>query len=189
MSLDIKMSTDSSNIKMQKIDPQMDISGQNASFQIQKKEGDFKIRQKADTVEIDSHPAFRQLNSYNPQELMIKEKQKAENKTVDAISQYVRDGETLMKVENKGTPLIDIAKSHSNTSNNVSLNIEHFPKDPIEVNVTKGYLEVDSTPDKIETFAQSNLRIDVQPGGVYTTIDKYPKVNVDIIGDLYDSKV
>ena len=59
----------------------------------------------------------------------------------------------------------------------------------LEAFVKEGYLEVEAIPDKLSTKVQKNLRIEVQPGGVYTTIDKIPKVNIETVGELIDSKV
>ena len=189
MSIRLDIKTEQSNLKIDKVDPQMNISGQEATMSIEKTDGDFKIHQKADTIDINSYNAYKQLNSYSPQDLMKKVYNEDKQKTSEAVSQYVRDGEAMMKIENKGKPLTEIGKAHGSPVGKTNLNIEHFPKEPIEVSVKEGYLEVEAIPDKLSTKVQKNLRIEVQPGGVYTTIDKIPKVNIETVGELIDSKV
>ena len=189
MSIRLDIRTEQSNLKIDKVDPKMDISGQDAKMTIEKTDGDFKVHQKADTIDIDSYNAYKQLNSYSPQDLMKKVYNQGKQKASEAISQYVRDGEAMMKIENKGNPLTEIGKAHGSPVGKTNLNVEHFPKEPIEISVKKGYLEVEAIPDKLSTKVQKNLRIEVQPGGVYTTIDKIPKVNIETVGELIDSKV
>lgn len=189
MSVSLNMRTEHSKLQIDKVDPQMNISGQEATVTVKNQKGDFKIHQKSDTLEIDSYNAYKQLNSYSPQDLMRKNYNEGKQKTSEAVSQYVRDGEATMEIENKGNPLIEIGKAHANKVGKTNLNIEHFPKEPIEISVKKGYLEVEVIPDKISTDVQKNLRIDVQPGGVYTKVEGIPKVNIEVIGELIDSKV
>ena len=189
MSIRLNIQTDRSNLIINKVDPKLDISGQEATMSIEKQDGDFKIHQKADTIDINNYNAFKQLNSYSPQDLMKKAYNEGKQKASEAVSQYVRDGEAAMKIENKGNPLIEIGKAHGSPVGKTNLNIENFPKEPIEVSVKKGYLDVEAIPDKLSTKVQKNLKIEVQPGGVYTTIDKLPKVNIETVGELIDSKV
>lgn len=189
MSISLNMRTDQSKLNINKVDPQMNISGQEATVKVNNQKGDFKIHQKSDTVEIDSYNAYKQLNSYSPQDLMRKIYNEGKQKASEAVSQYVRDGEAAMKIENKGKPLIEIGKAHANKVGKTNLNIEHFPKEPIEISVKKGYFEVEAIPDKISTDVQQNLRIDVQPGGVYIKVEGIPRVNIETVGESIDSKV
>ncbi len=189
MSVRLDIRTEQSNLKIDKVDPKMDISGQVAKMTIEKTDGDFKVHQKADTIDIDSYNAYKQLNSYSPQDLMKKVYNQGKQKASEAVSQYVRDGEAAMKIENKGNPLTEIGKAHGSPVGKTNLNVEHFPKEPIEISVKKGYLEVEAIPDKLSTKVQKNLKIEVQPGGVYTTVDKLPKVNIETVGELIDNKV
>lgn len=189
MSLNLKIDTQRSNLQMEAKDAKLNISGQDAKMDIQVEKGDFKVRQKSDTLEINNYPAFKQLNSYRVQDLMEKVNGEAKQKTSEAVSRYVQDGDAMMKIENKGTPLVEIAKQHSNTVGKTNLNVTHFPKEPIEINVKKGYLDIEAIPDKVSTHIQKNLKIEVAPGGVYTTVDKLPKVNIEVVGEQIDSKV
>ncbi len=189
MSLSLKIDTQRSNLQMEAKDAKLDISGQDAKMDVQVEKGDFKVRQKSDTLEINNYPAFKQLNSYKLQDLMEKVNEESKQKTSEAINRYVQDGDAMMKIENKGTPLIEIAKQHANTVGKTNLNVTHFPKEPIEISVKKGYLDIEAIPDKVSTNVQKNLRIEVTPGGVYTTLDKLPKVNVEVVGEQIDSKV
>lgn len=188
MSLSLRMWTDHSNVKMETKDAQMNISGKDATMNLQKKKGDFKINQKSDKVEINNYPAFKQLNGYSPQDLMRRNFSEAKQKASEAVSRYASEGEAMMQIENGGKPLVEIAKSHSNTVGKTNLNVGHFPEEPIDIKVREGYLDVEATPDEISTDVRKNLRIDVNRGGVYTTIDGYPKVNIDVVGELIDSR-
>ena len=188
MSLSLKIRTDQSNIQMETQNAQMDIQGQEATMTLDKTKGDFSINKKADTLEINSYPAMKQLNSYSPQDLMKNNFNEAKQKTSQAISQYVADGEAMMKIENKGKPLIEIGKRHGSAVGKTNLNVTHFPAEPIDIKVNEGYIDVQATPDEISPRVQKNLQINVQQGGVYTTVDGYPKVNIDVVGELIDSK-
>lgn len=189
MSLNLKIETQRSNLQMESKDARLDISGQDAKMDLKVEKGNFRVRQKSDTLEINNYPAFKQLNSYNVQDLMIKNKNEAKQKTSEAISRYTQDGNAMMKIENKGNPLVEIAKEHANTVGKTNLNVTHFPKEPIEINVKKGYLDIEAVPDKISVDVKKNLKIEVAPGGVYTALDKLPKVNIEVVGEHIDSKV
>ena len=89
MSIRLDIRTEQSNLKIDKVDPQMNISGQEATMSIEKTDGDFKIHQKADTIDINSYNAYKQLNSYSPQDLMKKVYNEGKQKTSEAVSQYV----------------------------------------------------------------------------------------------------
>lgn len=189
MAISLRMWTDNSSIQMETQDAQMDISGQAATMNLDKTKGDFSIRQKGDTLEIHNYPAYKQLNNYSPQDLMKKMHGEAKQKASQAISQYASDGEVMMKIENKGKPLIEIAKRHGEPVGKTNLNITHFPAEPIDISVNEGYVDVQATPDKIDVSVQKNLQINIQQGGVYTTVDGFPKVNIETVGELIDSKV
>ncbi len=189
MSVSIRINTDNTNIKLRTKDAKMKISGQEADFKLKKTKGKFDIRQKADTIEIDTYKAYKQLGLDSPQDLMRTIGRKSERKAKENISSYVRDGEAMMKIENKGKPILKIAEKNAHKEDKVELNVAYFPKTPIDIRVKKGYLKVEAEPDKISAEAKQQLRIDVKPGGVYTTVDNYPKVNIETVGEVYDSKV
>ncbi len=189
MSVSLKIHTDNSNVKLRTEDAKVRISGQEADFELKKTKGRFDIRQKADTIEIDTYRAYRQLGLESPQDLMRSQGRKSERKARENLSSYVRDGEAMMKIENKGKPILKIAEKNAHKEDNVELNVTHFPKTPIDIRVKKGYLKVEAEPDRVEAKVKQQLKIDVKPGGVYTTVDNYPKVNIETVGEVYDSKV
>lgn len=188
MSINLRINTENSHVNTRTVDAKMKIEGQQGNFELKKDKGSFRIKQKYDEIDIDNYRAYKQLNLESPQDLMKTQANKAQQKAKSDLSSYVRDGEALMKIENKGDPIIQIAEKNAFKHNNVSLNVEHYPETPIEVKVKEGYLKVEAEPDKFQVKSNSNLRIDVKPGGVYTTATT-PQVNIEAIGELYDSKI
>lgn len=188
MAVNLRINTENSRLQMRNVSPKMKIEGQGGDFSIKKTEGSMKIRQKADTVEINTYNAYKQLGLESPQDLMKSQGAKARKKAVQNMSSYVRDGEALMKIENKGNAIARISEKNANKVNEVDLNVAYFPEEPIEVKVKKGYLKIDSKPDKLDVKSDQKLKISVEPGGVYTKVDQYPKVNIKAVGEIYDSK-
>lgn len=188
MSINLRINTENSHLNTRTVDAKMNIQGQEGEFDLKKQKGSFKIKQKYDEIDIDNYRAYKQLNLESPQDLMKSQVSKAQQKAKSALSSYVRDGEALMKIENKGNPIIQIAEKNAFKHNDLSLNVEHYPRDPIEVKVREGYLQVEAELDKFQVNSKSNLKIDVTPGGVYTTATK-PKLSIEAIGELYDSKI
>lgn len=188
MAVSLRMNTQNSQINLKTKPAKMKISGQDADFKLKKTEGKFQIKQKSDTLDIDSYKAFKQLGLERTQDLMRSQGAKSRRKVKENISNYVRDGEAMMKIENKGNPVLKIAEKNAFKEDRVELNVTHFPQNPVEIRVKKGYLKVEAEPDKIEVDSKQKLNIDVTPGGVYTTVDRYPKVNIETVGEIYDSK-
>jgi hypothetical protein len=188
MAVSLRINTENSNLQMKSVSPKMKIEGQSGDFSIDKTKGSMKIRQKADTLEIDTYNAYKQLGLKSPQDLMKSQGAKSKKKSAENLSSYVRDGEALMKIENKGNAIARISEKNANKANEVDLNIAYFPEEPIEIKVKKGYLKIDAQPEKIEVKSNNKLKISVEPGGIYTKVDQYPKVNIKAVGEIYDSK-
>lgn len=188
MAVSLRINTEGSKLQIRNKDPKMKIKGQGGEFTVDNKKGSFKIRQKADTVEINTYNAYKQLGLERPQDQMRTYTRKSIKKASENMSKYVQDGEAMMRIENKGNSIPRIAEKNAFEADKVDLNVEHFPKEPIEVKVKKGYFKVEAEPDKIEVKSKKKLKINVEPGGVYTKVDHYPKVNIKAVGEIYDSK-
>lgn len=177
----INISPLNSNIQINKSDAKLHINGQHASMQVYKT-GDY--------FEIDKRDAKIHINNYGPDKQLYRKKimdmteeiaQEGQIGVSKGISRYVSDGETMMRIENKGNVIPRLAKKNSEPSR-MQVNIDYFPKEPIQISASEASMQVNSAPAKIEVESHSNLQIEAEAPRVEINVDRYPKVIVDVEG-------
>jgi hypothetical protein len=160
---------------------------------LNKTEHKFSVRQKFDKVEIHNYPPDKQLYRKNPTDLRRDIISYSQKKSGDAVSQYVREGDRAMKLENDEKNLFaNLAKERSYSKGKKDIRITYFPKEPIKISVNKGYMKVDYKPSNVKINTQKNIKIEAEPGQLNVGADQYPKVEIRAVqtpGNQIDTKV
>lgn len=104
---------------------------------------------------------------------------KARQKTLEAIGRISSEGDALMKIEKKGSPIADIAIN--NSEENVDLTVGTVQKNAIEWDV--GYINIEWSPHQLEFNwnVQSRPKIVVHPHSVKIYMRRKP--SIEIIAD------
>ncbi|MBZ4683470.1 MAG: hypothetical protein PWP46_1127 [Fusobacteriaceae bacterium] len=190
MSKLIQINTINSNIRISSTRPKMRISGQDATMNLSKTKSKFNIKTKSDTVEIHNYPADKQLYRKNPVDLQRDISSYSVQKGNQGISEYVRDGDRMMRIENKeknAIANISVEKTYRNGKKEI--NVGYFPKEPIQIRVKKGYVKIDYKPYKINLDVKKNLNIDSNKGTLNIGVDRYPKVEITTYDNKIDTKI
>jgi len=69
------------------------------------------IKSRDAEVDIDPYPSWYDMGYLKINDLRKKETINNNSRLLEIIAQYVKEGNKLMKIENKGDPLVEIAKS------------------------------------------------------------------------------
>jgi hypothetical protein len=176
-----------SNILIEKTNPKMSISGQVGNFRLEKEKRQFEIEKTDAKLEINSYPAKKQLNLKRPMDVKVDISQKAQQAYYESLAERSQNADLLLNIQDENVnALKEIAIKRSSKGKDVSLNIQYFPQEPIEINVTPGDININYAPEKIKTHVDKTLNIEFQRGEVNTKIDQYPKIEVDVVGDNID---
>jgi hypothetical protein len=182
-----------SNLQISSKDPKIKVTGNQSSMKLNQTKSKFTVKQKFDKVDINNYPPDKQLYRKNPTDLRRQIINYSKQKGNDAVSQYVREGNRAMELENDEKNLIsNLAKESSFAKGKKDIRITYFPQEPIEIKVKKGYMKVDSKPSSIKPSVQKNIKVEATPGDLQIGADQYPKVEIQAIttsGNNFDTKV
>ncbi|BDU51080.1 DUF6470 family protein [Haliovirga abyssi] len=179
----LKIETINAKINITKTDPKINITGQTGDFKLIKTEHRFEVEKKDAELLIHNYPAFRQLdNSKNIMDMTDKVASQSLNDSYTAIAEYASDGDAMMKIDKKSaSPIPYIAKRKAERNLKAKVKLDVFPKNPIQIDVRKGYVTSSYSPGKIETISKERLNISAQMGEINIKAN-YPKVNINVIG-------
>ncbi|TDT68073.1 hypothetical protein EV215_1794 [Hypnocyclicus thermotrophus] len=190
MSKMIQINTINSNIRISSTRPQMKIRGQDATMNLRKTKAKFNIKTKSDTVEIHNYPADKQLYRKNPVDLQKDISNYSLQKGNQAISEYVQDGDRMMKIENnEKNAIANISLEKLYRNGKKEINVGYFPKEPIRIRVKKGYVNINYKPYKIDLNVKKNLNINSKKGTLNIGVDRYPKVEITTYDNKIDTKI
>lgn len=189
--LDINITN--SNLRISGKDPKIKIQGHQASYNLNKTERKFTVKQKFDKVEIHNYPPDKQLYRKNPTDLRRQINNYSQQKASDAVSQYAREGERMKRLEdNEKNVLSNIATENSYAKGKKDIKIDFFPKEPVDISVKKGYMKVDYQPSRIKSNVQKHIKIETTPGDLQIGANQYPRVEITAIqtsGNKLDTKI
>lgn len=185
----LKIDTIDAKINIAKTDPKIYINGQNGEFKLIKKEHSFEIEKKDAKLLINSYPAFSQFDS-SKNIMDMADKVAADSVRIgyEAIAEYSRDGDAMMKIGKTTTsPIPYIAGRKAERFLKAEIKLSVFPKNPIQIKVSKGYVSSNYTPEAIEVISNKKLNISSKRGEVNINAN-YPKVNIKVVGNNIDYK-
>jgi len=186
--LDIK--TYNSNILIEKVQPKIEITGQVGNFSIEKEKRVFEIDKKNDKLVINNYPPKKAINFKRPEDLRQDISSTSKNEYMKGLAEIGDNKDLLLKIENKNVSAIkEIAKKKAYSGSDVSINISYFPQEPIKIDVEEGHFDINYKPEKIKTNIEKTLDIQVERGKVNIDIDRYPKVEINVVGENIDFTV
>lgn len=157
---------------------------------IQQPKADLQIRQQNATVtmqtsdsslNIDSSQARRDIGLIGPLESGRKNAQKGKQGVLAGIARRAREGEQLMRIENKGQPIQSIASTKTGRPMK-SLGIEFVPSiDSVKIAYTPSNLDISVQTHSPQISATINKPIhEYTPGKVSSYMIQYPSIEIDV---------
>lgn len=184
--LDIQVTN--SHLILDKTPGKLDIQGQIPDFTLEKIPHKFDMYIKNAEIEIHNYGPRKQMGLKNIEDLASDYANKGKSEASAAISEYVANGNAMMQIENKGSnPVAEIAVSGSERfSQPGEINVEFFPKEGPRILVTPGNIDVQFQHGEVNFHGQQKLQINYQPEVQQNSIDKYPKVDIEVVGGSVD---
>lgn len=167
----IGIRTERANIEIRNSQPKLNINRKPAEFRVNSKPARFKLDQSQYLVA-----------SGNMTTLFLSSTrfQRARQMTLDAIRRIAKEGDILMQIENKGTPIADIALQ--NTTKETSVNIAKFPQNKIVWE--KGYFQLEWSPHELELNWEINEpEIRATRPHVEIYMKRWPSIEISVITD------
>lgn len=184
--LDIQVTN--SHIILDRTPGKLDIQGMIPEFTLEKVPHKFDMYIKNAEIEIHNYGPRKQMGLKNMEDLTFDFANKGKSESSQAIAEYVANGDAMMQIENKGSnPTVDISVSGSEKfSQPGEINVEYFPKEGPEIIVKPGNIDVQFQHGEVNFHGQQTLQINYEPGKQQNSIDKYPKVNIEVVGGNVD---
>lgn len=167
----IGIRVEKANIEIKNSQPKFNIEHKPAKFHISEKSPKFKLDQ--------SHYL---VASGNMTTLFLSSTrfEKARKMTMDAIKRIADEGDILMQIENKGSPISDIAIE--NTTKEVSLTVAPMPQNDIVWE--KGFFELEWSPHEIDIKWEVNEpEITATRHKVEVYMKQWPSIDISVITD------
>lgn len=185
----LNIETIKSNIQIEHQSSRMQIENISSGIRIEKQDAKLDVYTRSPKLEIDSYPAFKQLNYRNTGDFMRYYGSISQQNATEAVSEYAGDGDAMMKIESKGDTIGAISDRKAARFGGDTVNIEYFPQEPIDIRVIEGVTGADFAPGFINISSEAKLNINVDRGGVTYNIDRFPKVNIETMGSVIDQKI
>lgn len=144
-----------------------------AELYIERRQGKLTIDQTQARADMDLKSVFRRTEEFA---------QNGKQAWLEGLARRVRQGDQLMKIENKGNPIALIAKENS-VKPEKSFNIGWIPSHfSVKTHYEPDHLDINWKVNKpiIDTEEQKPI-IDFQPGKVYTSLKEKNSLSIDFI--------
>lgn len=156
-----------------------------------------KLEQKSAEISIEQNPAELAIER-NPGKLTIDQTLARENldlksifkrndenavlskqKVMEYINKTVQEGNELMKIENKGQPIIEQAKR--NLERIIMFNTGNIPSQfSVKIDYTPSNIKIDWKVNKPDIQVQVNHPVhEYTPGKANIFVEQYPSINID----------
>jgi hypothetical protein len=159
--------------------PIQKLEQKSAEISIEQKPAEMTIERDPGTLTIDQTLARENLDLKSIFKRNDENAVQSKQKVMEYISKTVQEGNELMKIENKGQPIIDQAKRRleritafntGNTPSQFSVKIDYTPTN----------INIDWKVSKPNIRVQANQPIhEYTPGKVNVLMEQYPSINID----------
>lgn len=183
----LSIRTVNASIKIEKTDPKMQIEGQIPELHLEKSKSNFMIHNRPAKLLIDSYSFNRQLERKKIMDVVYDLARYGKRKGREAVAEKSSEGDSMMKIENKGDPIVQIAKNNAYRLTRATVKIRMLDK-PVRIDYRKGRIDTSYVPSRIEARLRGKLRIEATPGRVDISAN-YPKVIVEVAGKNINYKV
>ena len=168
-------------------DPQMKLKQSKSTLDIKQDVGNLNIKRDVVEINVDNYPPRYDLGYKNSKDF-IKDFAREGKKTArKAIGQYVRQGDQLMKIENKGKPLIKQAEqSLKPDKKEIGLRWKRGPKIKVKPHKLKVKYKP-NYPSVKSSMGAVNSNLDW--GKVKVSMDQYNKLEISLTGNRLNRMV
>ena len=161
--------------------PVQTIQQPNADLQIRQPNATVSMQTTDSILKIDSSQSRRDLGLISPLESGRKNAQKGKQGVIAGMARRAREGEQLMRIENKGQPIQSIASTK--TSRPIkSLGIKFLPSiNSVKIAYTPSKLDISVQTQSPQINATANKPIvEYTPGKVSAYMMQYPSIEIDV---------
>lgn len=158
----------------------LEIKNSHPKFHIENKPAKFHINEKTPKFKLDQSRYL--VSSGNMTTLFLSSTRfdKARQMTMEAIKRIADEGDLMMQIENKGSPVIDIAMQ--NTMKEVSVNVATPPQNPIMWE--KGFFEIEWSPHEVDIkWEVDKPEITATRHKVEVYMKQWPSIDISVITD------
>ncbi|MBA2175563.1 hypothetical protein H0266_11725 [Halobacillus locisalis] len=175
----LQVSTTQGRIGITKKDAVLHLKQQKADQQIQQPKADLQIRQRSGKLSIDQTKAWDNLKFQSGSEIVSEAAQLGRQDWLEGVARVSREGDELMRIENKGDPIASQAKRNAvwdfdykpgGRPVNELVDIS-YQANPADIEVKRNDPIIDSTP----RYPQ----LTYQKGNVDISLAQKPDVQID----------
>jgi hypothetical protein len=177
----IKIEQRTGKIGLQIKKPQQSLRQEKSTLEIHQDVGKLKIKKDVVEVNVDNYPARYDLGYKNSSDMVKQSARQGKEAVIKAIGQYSQQGDQLMRIENKGKPLVQQAKQATQAGKKeIGLRWKRGPK----INVKPHKLELDYKPNypSIKS-SMGSVATDLERGTVKVSLDQYNKLKISLTGN------
>ncbi|MEG7379400.1 DUF6470 family protein [Bacillus subtilis] len=168
----IGLTTTPATLKMEQPQADLEIEQPSAEMEISVTPGKLTIDQTQAWEELDRKHIFKRIEEAA---------QQGHEDVMAGIARTVKEGDELMRIENKGNPIALQAKRNSEMQQ-IQLGEHYAPSlSRVKIQYTPSQLDIQITPQKPVIQAEPNKPIvDYTPGNVKVDMLQYPDLKIDV---------
>ena len=173
----IQIDTNSAVIGVSKTPSKKEIVQKPAELSIEQPEADIKFQKQPGRLTIDQTKAWENLDLKSIRKRIEEFAVKGKEDLLEGIARRAQEGDELMRIENKGNPIADIAKRNS-TRLKMEMDMGDTPAfESVDISYQPSRLQVEVQVNKPVIDVQTNSVIhNYQPGRVSIYMKQYPEI-------------
>jgi Family of unknown function (DUF6470) len=185
----IRMQSQLARINMVSQPARQEIRQPKADLTMEQPRADISMRTTPSKLTIDQTQAWEEMNLLSIERLNEKYAQDGKQAVLEGIGRRASQGTELMKIENKGNPLI--SQSYQNAYEPMKdLSIKFVPSPfAVKIHYQPSEVEIDVRPNKPIIEARANKpEITYVPGSLDISMANYQSLEIDFINLFSDEK-
>ncbi|MDP4085198.1 MAG: DUF6470 family protein [Bacillota bacterium] len=186
-------------IQMQSTFGQIEINTQSAQLQMEQPPGTLTIEQPPAQMQVESRPArltidqtkaWADVNIKSAPQSIEDAAQEARQDVLEGIARRTQEGEAMMKIENGGNAIAELAKQHKVLPEHEFV-LGWIPSaGSVKIDVDPGSLDIQWKVNKPIINSQVNQPIiQYTPGSVEINMKQYPSLKIDVVGGNVEQSI
>ncbi len=162
-----------------------EIASGNATVEISRDPGGFKMKMQPTKLRLDSFEARNSMNQKSPFRSTEEYAQKGIQAGYQAIGNYAKEGSMLLDIKvNDGTIVDLVSQKFASEMAPGNFNIGFSPAKPIEMEFSEPDLAIRYEMDKLNFDWKINRpQIEFTPGDIEIIIKEYARLEIEYVGD------
>ncbi len=176
----IRLQSISAQISIHTNKGQQSIEQPKAELSIEQPKADLKIETTPSTLSIDQTEAWADMDLKHISRRVAEMASQAKQDALEGIARRAQEGQQLMRIEDGGNPIADIAKKNS-AKPIYPFNIGYIPSaGSVKIQYEPAKVNIDVTPNKPNINISINKPIiDYQPGSVDVQLERRNELKID----------